>query len=579
MFEPPETPPEEEWCPTGEPGLSLWPPEGAPTPDGGWVACASDHAGRRHLVHAVPGRPGTVAWRALSTDRPRDLSGLSGETEPGTAAEVVGHALRSGQAGTDGRSVAAAFLAAYPSWTGEAASVRDGFLSTCGRACPHMLALGEPMDWLRTVDRLAGMPAVDAALERLPLLAPVLKALTYRMREQWVRDLALPLLDPATTLDGLCAALRAADTKGRIAPRPLVGDHSLRALARNMRGTWLPLQVADAAMTLAPLAPADWMPRDAEGARSMAFCVGLASAAARKSRGVLSVEELLAPARGDWGRLRLSLVGVGGGPEVFAESLRDMAAALDEEVVRPAEAHAAPGAGLPLPGHGRERRPETAWRVLFAGKGLPAVARALDDWHGRGHGITRAVRSLQPVGALRWPRMVRNHACPDGASVVELSTFEALHREGGALSHCVATFAQGCAEGEFAILSVRDPSGRPTSTAQVSPGWEVLQHKAGRNADPSPADAELLAACLAGARPGPALRASRRVEGALLRLLAWLRRRANGSWAGSYPYDPRDRGHLDAAASLWARYLPRPSRDPAVLAAGGRAAVTGGEAA
>ena len=72
-------------------------------------------------------------------------------------------------------------------------------------------------------------------------------------------------------------------------------------------------------------------------------------------------------------------------------------------------------------------------------------------------------------------------------SVVQLTTPETLEREGSAMVHCVADYADALRLEECEIYSVRDRAGTPHATIEVDPDGRVIQIK-GKGNGPVPAD-------------------------------------------------------------------------------------------
>lgn len=103
--------------------------------------------------------------------------------------------------------------------------------------------------------------------------------------------------------------------------------------------------------------------------------------------------------------------------------------------------------------------------------------------------VERAVREEwkgddQLVKPEPWHTMV-----PEGVTV--LVTYRGLRAEGKNMRHCVASYANGVAEGRFHILSVNNEHGR--STAAMSSKGRVTQHKGHGNSEPPSEHKPLLA--------------------------------------------------------------------------------------
>jgi hypothetical protein len=123
--------------------------------------------------------------------------------------------------------------------------------------------------------------------------------------------------------------------------------------------------------------------------------------------------------------------------------------------------------------------------MLLRGRGLSGLLRLNAAWH-------QMVQTARAPRELTWPP-----AFPDGLPgfngrcLVELDTVQALHAEGIALDHCIQGYAGPAVRGRCRLLSVRDPDGRPTSSAELTlrDGRLVLaQHRGYHNKEAPPAD-------------------------------------------------------------------------------------------
>ena len=69
--------------------------------------------------------------------------------------------------------------------------------------------------------------------------------------------------------------------------------------------------------------------------------------------------------------------------------------------------------------------------------------------------------------------------CGNGWKAVELSTGEALAKEGHEMSHCVSGYARKCSEGGSRIFSLRSEASGQRSTIEMAPEWPPNQPKGG----------------------------------------------------------------------------------------------------
>jgi len=507
------------------------------------------------------------SWRALSTGGPRDvLAHGPGDGMPLTdAASMLAHAAAWGPGERD-RKVAGAVVGVLDRH-GPGRRLAESFAAACGRASPLLLAEGDLGVWVEALDRLAGVDAVDAALLGRPLVAPFLRSLAYGLRDPSARLKAMALIRGDASDADTVAALRSADSRGRMPPGT-DGDLSLRSLLRTMRGKRVPHAMADALLRAAPLAPPGWMPGTLAGAEAMVYVVERAVALAKCSRGGLDVATLLAPTHGKWEATATALSGTGADvliPENLAGDVRDMAQAFDREVLHPAQRRMAESTGSPRPPAGRARSHVAAWQALFAGKGILSVTRTSVDWHRRSARMTRTVTALSGLGPVSWRPLFGDCRASNGLEVMEILSDDGLVDEGESLSHCVGGYAPGCADGSYAVLSVRD-GGVRLSTAQVSPRGEVLQHRGASNAPPGAAETDALLEALRvppriPGLPGPFRSALEAVRAMPRSWRLWRARR----WIGDHPYDHARAGNVEAALAVWSRFLPRPLRDAEAL--------------
>lgn len=69
--------------------------------------------------------------------------------------------------------------------------------------------------------------------------------------------------------------------------------------------------------------------------------------------------------------------------------------------------------------------------------------------------------------------------CGNGWTAVELSTGEALAKEGREMSHCVSGYARQCSEGASRIFSLRSEASGQRSTIEMAPEWQPNQPRTG----------------------------------------------------------------------------------------------------
>lgn len=103
-----------------------------------------------------------------------------------------------------------------------------------------------------------------------------------------------------------------------------------------------------------------------------------------------------------------------------------------------------------------------------------------------------------------WPPLLTEPVACNGLSVVSLTDCFQLNEEGRQLNHCVSTYARACLLGHSHILSIRDGSGKPLSTAEVALIEDkcgdlapvVLQHRGRSNCEADSYSTEALATAL-----------------------------------------------------------------------------------
>jgi hypothetical protein len=100
---------------------------------------------------------------------------------------------------------------------------------------------------------------------------------------------------------------------------------------------------------------------------------------------------------------------------------------------------------------------------------------------------------------LRWPAVLAQPWQYEQTTVIELTSGAQLRTEGQVMRHCVGSYDDLCRSGDSVIVSLRAPSGKPASTAELHLGDGVPrvvagQHRAARNALPSAECAQALVA-------------------------------------------------------------------------------------
>jgi hypothetical protein len=118
--------------------------------------------------------------------------------------------------------------------------------------------------------------------------------------------------------------------------------------------------------------------------------------------------------------------------------------------------------------NGVKTSPERVFRAVLARKDEAALARVASE--------------NVPFPAMPWTTI---------PGVEQITTARELVAEGGRMCHCVGGYADACRSGRCFILRL------PKSTAEISPGGEVYQHRGYQNAAPPPHDRELLARWMA----------------------------------------------------------------------------------
>lgn len=87
------------------------------------------------------------------------------------------------------------------------------------------------------------------------------------------------------------------------------------------------------------------------------------------------------------------------------------------------------------------------------GRAWTALARQAAEWH------AEEAKRLHAAGYCEWePSAIRNFEIRKGEviyRIVQLTSSEALYEEGSTMSHCVAEYADDCADGTIAIFSAR----------------------------------------------------------------------------------------------------------------------------
>jgi hypothetical protein len=147
--------------------------------------------------------------------------------------------------------------------------------------------------------------------------------------------------------------------------------------------------------------------------------------------------------------------------------------------------------------------PEAANLLVLAWCASVSVTRLLTlsrAWH-----ADMAAQGWSPgsdAGVAHWPPVLDAPWQHDQRAIVELTSREQLRTEGQAMAHCVGGYAEMCRSGNSMIVSLRDGSGAPLSTAELqvhdgAPRVTVTQHRAASNAAPAPACADALRALLA----------------------------------------------------------------------------------
>jgi hypothetical protein len=91
-----------------------------------------------------------------------------------------------------------------------------------------------------------------------------------------------------------------------------------------------------------------------------------------------------------------------------------------------------------------------------------------------------------------WPALIGTPVRTDALSVVSLVSRAELVNESEALNHCSWMYVRDCVRAATHIVSIRDTNGKSLSTAEIRlkdaspiPTFSVVQHRAGKNSEPS----------------------------------------------------------------------------------------------
>ena len=95
-----------------------------------------------------------------------------------------------------------------------------------------------------------------------------------------------------------------------------------------------------------------------------------------------------------------------------------------------------------------------------------------EEWHD--------AMTKEKAGRASWEPATQGEIdCGNGWTAVELSTGEALAKEGREMSHCVSGYARKCSEGGSRIFSLRSEASGQRSTIEMAPEWQPGQPKKG----------------------------------------------------------------------------------------------------
>ena len=135
---------------------------------------------------------------------------------------------------------------------------------------------------------------------------------------------------------------------------------------------------------------------------------------------------------------------------------------------------------------------ELRWRDVVAAGGLRAGVDAVFE---------AAARRLATVATSGWATDERQICSAPRwlapvPGVTILTTPALIVEEGRALHHCVGTYVPAVARGDSLIIAVRTPDGQ-RSTAEISRGALVRQHRGPENGDPPESHRQLLAHAIA----------------------------------------------------------------------------------
>ncbi|MBN2886469.1 MAG: PcfJ domain-containing protein [Chromatiaceae bacterium] len=203
---------------------------------------------------------------------------------------------------------------------------------------------------------------------------------------------------------------------------------------------------------------------------------------------------LLKPLRAGW-RSGLEALERESGAPFNPHAILEMMQATYEYGLRPALL-AARVAGESLSNPVPRQAPRAFYPLWFGRYGLARLAGMAARWRRES-----ARLSLQHLGLeetdkpLRWTALLPGIHSHGPWCIQELTSQQALDQEGLRLSHCVGGYALESLLGESFIFGVRDRLGQSSSTFELTPGeqgWQLVQHRAHANSEPTPEEQALV---------------------------------------------------------------------------------------